>query len=33
MMCMFATTYGESVSSTPIFAIGEPIGPMLYGIT
>ena len=33
MMCMFATTYGESEISTPMFAIGEPIGPMLYGIT
>ncbi len=33
MMCMLATTYGESVSSTPILAIGEPTGPMLYGMT
>ena len=28
IMCMLATTYGESVISTPIFAMGEPIGPM-----
>src|SRR5262245_66016901 len=33
MRCMLATTYGESLSSTPILAIGEPTGPMLYGIT
>ena len=31
--CMLATTYGESVISTPMFAIGEPTGPMEYGIT
>src|SRR5580693_7502677 len=29
MICMLATTYGESVISTPILEIGEPIGPML----
>src|SRR5438034_4903425 len=33
MMCMFATTYGESLISTPIFDIGDPIGPMEYGMT
>jgi len=33
IICMLATTYGESVISTPIFAIGEPIGPMEKGIT
>ena len=33
MMRMFTTTYGESVSCTPICAIGEPIGPMLNGST
>ena len=30
---MLTTTYGESVSWTPICAIGEPIGPMLNGST
>jgi hypothetical protein len=29
MTCMLATTYGESVISTPMRAIFEPIGPML----
>ncbi len=33
MMCMFTTTYGESVISTPILDSGEPIGPMEKGIT
>src|SRR5215831_19805059 len=33
MMCMFTTTYGESVISTPILEIGEPNGPMQYGMT
>ncbi len=30
---MFTATYAESVISMPICAIGEPIGPMLNGIT
>ena len=33
MMCMLQTTYGLSVISTPIFAIGEPIGPIENGMT
>src|SRR5262249_19960839 len=33
MMCMFATTYGESLISTPILEIGEPNGPIQYGMT
>ena len=33
MMRMFTTTYSLSLSSTPIWEIGEPIGPMLNGIT
>ena len=33
MMRMFATTYGESVISTPQRASGESIGPMQYGMT
>ena len=33
MMRMLATTYGESVSSTPMCAMCEPSGPMLNGIT
>ena len=33
MILMLATTYGESVSCTPICAIGEPTGPMLNGST
>ena len=33
MMRMLTTTYGESVSSTPMCAMCEPSGPMLYGIT
>ena len=32
MIRMLTTTYGESVISTPIWAMGEPIGPMLNGI-
>jgi len=33
MMCILQTTYGLSVSSTPIFAMGEPTGPMEKGMT
>ena len=33
MIRMFTTTYGESVSCTPICDIGEPTGPMLNGST
>ena len=33
MMRMLTTTYGESVSCTPICDIGDPTGPMLYGST
>src|SRR5271169_4286240 len=33
MIRMFTTTYGESVSSTPICDIGDPTGPMLNGST
>lgn len=33
MTLMLATTYGESVSSTPILDSGDPTGPMLKGIT
>src|SRR5688572_29767074 len=33
MMRMFTTTYGESVSCTPICDMGEPMGPMLNGST
>ena len=33
MMCMLHTTYGLSVISMPIFAIGEPSGPMENGMT
>ena len=33
MMRMLTTTYGESVSCTPICDIGEPTGPMLNGST
>ncbi len=33
MMRMFTTTYGESVSCTPICDMGEPTGPMLNGST
>jgi acetylglutamate kinase len=33
MMCMEATTYGESVSSTPSCWNSESRGPMQYGIT
>src|ERR1041385_5952522 len=33
MMRILTTTYGESVSCTPICDIGEPTGPMLNGKT
>jgi len=33
MIRMFTTTYGESVSCTPICDSGEPMGPMLNGKT
>lgn len=33
MTLMLTTTYGESVSSTPILERGDPTGPMLKGIT
>ena len=33
MMRMLTTTYGESVSCTPIRDIGEPTGPMLNAST
>ena len=33
MIRMLTTTYGESVSWTPVCAIGEPIGPIENGIT
>ncbi len=33
MMRMFTTTYGESVSSMPYCAIGDPTGPMQNGST
>ena len=33
MIRMLTTTYGESVSCTPICDIGEPTGPMLNGST
>src|SRR4051812_3969778 len=33
MMRIFVTTYGESVSCTPICDIGPPTGPMLNGNT
>ncbi len=33
MMRMFTTTYGESVSCTPMRDIGEPTGPMLNAST
>ena len=33
MIFMFATTYGESVISTPITENGEPSGPMQNGTT
>ena len=33
MMRMLATTYALSEISMPYWAIGEPIGPMLNGIT
>ncbi len=28
MTCMLTTTYGESVISTPMREMGDPIGPM-----
>ncbi len=33
MIRMLITTYGLSVNSTPILAMGEPMGPMEKGIT
>ena len=33
MVPMLTTTYGESVTCTPYFVIGEPIGPMAKGTT
>src|SRR5690349_4356656 len=33
MMRMFTATYGESDSSTPMWAIGEPSGPIENGTT
>ena len=33
MIRMLTATYGESVISTPIWASGEPIGPIEKGIT
>jgi hypothetical protein len=33
MIRMLAATYGESVSCTPMWAIGEPSGPMENGTT
>ena len=33
MMRMFTTTYGESVTCTPICASGESSGPMQNGTT
>src|SRR5687767_2637392 len=33
MIRMFTTTYGESVISTPMWAIGEPSGPIENGTT
>ena len=33
MILMFTATYAESVISTPSWAISEPSGPMLKGIT
>ena len=33
MMRMDTATYGESVSSTPMWAISEPSGPMENGTT
>ena len=33
MMRIFTTTYGESVSCTPICDMGDPIGPMLNAST
>ena len=33
MMRMLAATYAESVSSTPMCAIGEPSGPIENGTT
>ena len=33
MIRMFTATYAESLSCTPMCAIGEPSGPMLNGTT
>ena len=33
MIRILTTTYGESVSSMPMWEIGEPSGPMLNGTT
>ena len=33
MMSMLTTTSGLSVISTPILAMGEPMGPMEKGMT
>ena len=33
MVRMLTATYGESVSCTPMWAIGEPSGPMENGTT
>ena len=33
MIRMFTATYAESVSWTPMWAMGEPSGPMLKGTT
>ena len=33
MIRMFTTTYGESVSCTPMRDIGDPTGPILNGNT
>ena len=33
MIRMFTTAYAESVSCTPICAMGDPMGPMLKGMT
>ena len=33
MIRMLTATYGESVSCTPIWAIGDPSGPMEKGTT
>ena len=33
MVRMLTATYGESVNCTPMWAIGEPSGPMENGTT